>query len=160
MQFQVEIGSNNSCFKKWLDSDVWMKLFPLSFQTHSQYVLASHQLFPQGGHCATMAPSSTSTSLLTQPLMSSHNQGKGTRAHITLNPYSTQLVESINLMMPEKSSASSSATNSSSSTTSTTLGRTNSKQTCSMTINPHLINLTNSLRRGMENTFSKLSLYN
>jgi hypothetical protein len=105
-------------------------------------------------HSNTMAPSTTSTSLLTQPLMSSH-QTPGSRAHITLNPYSTQLVENINMMMPDKSSGSSSATNSSSSTTSTTLGRNSHQQSCPMGLNPHLINLTTSLRRGM-NSNSRL----
>ena len=103
----------------------------------------------QGGHSATLAPSTTSTSLLTQPLMSAAHHGPGSRAHITLNPYSTQLVENINMMMPDKSSgSSSSATNSSSSTTSTTLGRNSHQQSCSMGVNPHLMNLTTSLRRG------------
>jgi cellulase/cellobiase CelA1 len=82
-------------------------------------------------------------------MASHHNSNPGSRAHITLNPYSTQLVENINMMMPDKSSgSSSSATNSSSSTTSTTLGRSSHQQQCQMNLNPHLVNLTTSLRRG------------
>ncbi len=65
--------------------------FNSSFQAHSQYVLANQQMMQ---HSNTMVPSTTSTSLLTQPLVSSahNNNNAGNRAHITLNPYSTQLV--------------------------------------------------------------------
>merc|ERR1719282_302018 len=60
------------------------------------------------------------------------------RPHITLNPYSTQLVDNLNMMMPNTSSSNS---NSSASTNSTSLG--NNHQNMS----PQLMNLTNTLRR-------------
>ena len=60
------------------------------------------------------------------------------RPHITLNPYSTQLVDNLNMMMP--SSANSSNSNSSASTNSTTLGH-------NQNMSPQLMNLTNTLRR-------------
>ena len=64
------------------------------------------------------------------------------RPHITLNPYSTQLVDNLNMMMPT-SSANSSNSNSSASTNSTSLGHGSHGQNMS----PQLMNLTNTLRR-------------
>ena len=67
------------------------------------------------------------------------------RAHITLNPYSTQLVDNLNMMMPQNSSNNNSTSNSSASTNSTSLGTplTNNHQTM---MSPQLMNLTNTLR--------------
>ena len=59
------------------------------------------------------------------------------RPHITLNPYSTQLVDNLNMMMPN---ASSSNSNSSASTNSTSIGT-------NQNMSPQLMNLTNTLRR-------------
>lgn len=64
------------------------------------------------------------------------------RPHITLNPYSTQLVDNLNMMMP--SSNNNSTSNSSASTNSTTLG---TPLTHNQLISPQLMNLTNTLRR-------------
>ena len=60
------------------------------------------------------------------------------RPHITLNPYSTQLVDNLNMMMPNTSNSSNS--NSSASTNSTSLGP-------NQNMSPQLMNLTNTLRR-------------
>ena len=144
-QIHIHFEKDKNIIYCWVNNFFNQNLEIFFFQAHSQYVLSNQQMMQQ--HSNTMAPSTTSTSLLTQPLMASH-QTQGSRAHITLNPYSTQLVENINMMMPDKSSGSSSATNSSSSTTSTTLGRNSHQQSCPMGLNPHLINLTTSLRRG------------
>lgn len=65
------------------------------------------------------------------------------RPHITLNPYSTQLVDNLNMMMPN-SSNNNSTSNSSASTNSTSLG---TPLTHNQLISPQLMNLTNTLRR-------------
>jgi hypothetical protein len=69
------------------------------------------------------------------------------RPHITLNPYSTQLVDNLNMMMPSanKSNNNSTNSNSSASTNSTGLG---TPLTQSQLMSPHLMNLTTTLRRG------------
>ena len=77
------------------------------------------------------------------------------RAHITLNPYSTQLVDNLNMMMPAPNSGSNSnnnsTSNSSASTNSTSLGTplTNNHQNL---MSPQLMNLTNTLRTSSRNT--------
>ena len=65
------------------------------------------------------------------------------RAHITLNPYSTQLVDNLNMMMPgsNQNSNNNSTSNSSASTNSTCL------TPLTHNISPQLMNLTNTLRR-------------
>ena len=103
--------------------------------------------------------------------MSAMAAGKNSRPHITLNPYSTQLVDNINMMMPNNNGSTSSssnshdsscnnrngksmttnnssASNSSSSTASTTLGRQllNPQSNNNMPFNPQLTTLTNTLR--------------
>ena len=103
--------------------------------------------------------------------MSAMAAGKNSRPHITLNPYSTQLVDNINMMMPNNNGSTSSssnshdsscnnrngksmttnnssASNSSSSTASTTLGRQllNPQSNNNMSFNPQLATLTNTLR--------------
>ena len=105
--------------------------------------------------------------------MSAMAAGKNSRPHITLNPYSTQLVDNINMMMPNTNGSTSSssnsndsacnnrggksltannssASNSSSSTASTTLGRQllNPQTNNNMMYNPQLATLTNTLRGG------------
>ena len=68
---------------------------------------------------------------------------KQPRAHITLNPYSTQLVDNLNMMMPgsNQNSNNNSTSNSSASTNSTCL------TPLTHNISPQLMNLTNTLRR-------------
>ena len=105
--------------------------------------------------------------------MSAIAAGKSSRPHITLNPYSTQLVDNINMMMPNSNGSAtasssnsndsscnnrsgntnrtannSSASNSSSSTASTTLGRQilNPGANNNVMFNPQLATLTNTLR--------------
>ena len=82
------------------------------------------------------------------------NTGKGPRPHITLNPYSTQLVDNLNMMMPgngnnNNSSTTSGGSNSSASTNSTSLG-TPISGPCQNNpmMTPQLMHLTNTLRRG------------
>ena len=81
----------------------------------SQYV---DPMTTQGGQLRT---------LNSTPLMMTMTAGKGPRPHITLNPYSTQLVDNLNMMMPgtgnnNNSSATSGGSNSSASKNSTSLG--------------------------------------
>ena len=104
---------------------------------HSQYVLTNQHLQSSGA------------------MLAGNSNGKP-RAHITLNPYSTGLVDVSKMMMPDSTSSSTgsstggertkqtSASNSSSSTTSTTLGRSQG----ATGVGSHLLNLTNTLRRG------------
>ena len=68
------------------------------------------------------------------------------RPHITLNPYSTQLVDNLNMMMPNGASTNNNSTtsNSSASTNSTGIG---TPLTQSQLMSPQLMNLTNTLRR-------------
>ena len=104
--------------------------------------------------------------------MSAIAAGKNSRPHITLNPYSTQLVDNINMMMPNNGSTTSSSnsndssgtnrigksmtannsssSNASSSTASTTLGRQllNPQMNNNLMMNPQLNTLTNTLRGG------------
>ena len=105
--------------------------------------------------------------------MSAGAIGKNSRPHITLNPYSTQLVDNLNMMMPNASDSTSSSTNSntsarnnrngksmtannssssnsSSSTASTTLGRQllNPNGNNNVFLNSQLSTLTNTLRGG------------
>ena len=105
--------------------------------------------------------------------MSAIAAGKNSRPHITLNPYSTQLVDNINMMMPNNNGSTtsssnsndssgtnrigksitannSSASNSSNSTTSTTMGRhhLNPQMNNNLMFNPQLNTLTNTLRGG------------
>jgi hypothetical protein len=106
--------------------------------------------------------------------MSAMAAGKNSRPHITLNPYSTQLVDNINMMMPNNQGSTtsssksndsscnnragkpagvnnSSSSNSSSSTASTTLGGQllNPQANNNIMFNPQLATLTNTLRGGM-----------
>ena len=78
------------------------------------------------------------------------NTGKGPRPHITLNPYSTQLVDNLNMMMPgngnnNNSSTTSGGSNSSASTNSTSLGTPISGPNCQNNpmMTPQLMHLTN-----------------
>ena len=85
------------------------------------------------------------------PLMMTMTAGKGPRPHITLNPYSTQLVDNLNMMMPgtgnnNNSSATSGGSNSSASTNSTSLGTPISAQN-NHQMTPQLMHLTNTLRQ-------------
>ena len=85
------------------------------------------------------------------PLMMTMAAGKGPRPHITLNPYSTQLVDNLNMMMPgtgnnNNSSATSGGSNSSASTNSTSLGTPISAQN-NHQMTPQLMHLTNTLRQ-------------
>lgn len=81
-----------------------------------------------------MTQNSTPLMMMTKP-----------RPHITLNPYSTQLVDNLNMMMPNSNNNSTS--NSSASTNSTCLG---TPLTQSQLMSPQLMNLTNTLRRPNE----------
>lgn len=105
-----------------------------SSRTPSQYVLTNQQLQNQ---------TSSSCPLSQQPLMVMTKQ----RPHITLNPYSTQLVDNLNMMMPSggqnQQQQHSSTSNSSSSTASTSLG-----QVQNTLMSPQLMSLTSTLRRG------------
>ena len=95
-------------------------------QTQSQYVLSSQQLQPgtiRGGPGNTLITTSGGHTLSTKP-----------RPHITLNPYSTQLVENLNMMMGSKNS-----------TLSTTVD--NNSGGSNNAVSPQLMSLTQSLRR-------------
>lgn len=88
------------------------------FQAQSQYVLTTQQL--QGGTVRQMTRASQK------------GAPPGGRAHITLNPYSTQLVDNLNMMMP------------------TTEQRHVNSAGHSMTMQPKLLNLTNTLKGGVQ----------
>jgi len=66
------------------------------------------------------------------------------RTHITLNPYSTQLVENLNLLMPGKST---------NSNISTLKPEQFQRASVAMEGNTRLANLTNSLRKGEPNVY-------
>ena len=87
-------------------------------QAQSQYVLTTQQL--QGGTVRQMGKGTTPSG------------GMGGRPHITLNPYSTQLVDNLNMMMPSAAAAEQRAG----------AGH-------SMTMQPKLLGLTNSLKGGV-----------
>ena len=88
-------------------------------QAQSQYVLTTQQL--QGGTVRQMGKGTT-------PSGGGHVGG---RPHITLNPYSTQLVDNLNMMMPSAAAAEQRAGGH------------------SMTMQPKLLGLTNSLKGGV-----------
>ena len=92
---------------------------PPSLQAQSQYVLTTQQL--QGGTVRQMGKG-------TAPSGGGHVGGG--RPHITLNPYSTQLVDNLNMMMPSAAAAEQRASH-------------------SMTMQPKLLGLTNSLKGGV-----------
>jgi isopentenyldiphosphate isomerase len=74
----------------------------LLFQAQSQYVLTTQQL--QGGTVRLTSRNGSASASNVHPMdktlpLSAVN-GSG-RPHITLNPYSTQLVDNINMMMPD-----------------------------------------------------------
>ena len=83
-------------------------------QAQSQYVLTTQQL--QGGTVRQMGKGTPSG-------------GIGGRPHITLNPYSTQLVDNLNMMMPNAAEQ---------------------RAAHSMTMQPKLLGLTNSLKGGVQ----------
>ena len=91
-------------------------------QAQSQYVLTTQQL--QGGTVRQMGKGTTP---------SGGGHGIGGRPHITLNPYSTQLVDNLNMMMPSAAAA--------------TEQRAGAGH--SMTMQPKLLGLTNSLKGGV-----------
>ena len=91
----------------------------LSLQAQSQYVLTTQQL--QGGTVRQMGKG-------TAP--SAGGGHVGGRPHITLNPYSTQLVDNLNMMMPNAAAEQRAAGH-------------------SMTMQPKLLGLTNSLKGGV-----------
>ena len=88
---------------------------PFKFQAQSQYVLTTQQL--QGGTVRQMGASQKGMT-----------PSGGGRAHITLNPYSTQLVDNLNMMMPTAAEQ---------------------RASHSMTMQPKLLGLTNSLKGGV-----------
>ena len=90
----------------------------LSLQAQSQYVLTTQQL--QGGTVRQMGKGTTPSG------------GMGGRPHITLNPYSTQLVDNLNMMMPSAAAAA------------------EQRASHSMTMQPKLLGLTNSLKGGVQ----------
>ena len=92
----------------------------LSLQAQSQYVLTTQQL--QGGTVRQMGKGTTP---------SGAGGHVGGRPHITLNPYSTQLVDNLNMMMPSAAAAEQRAAGH------------------SMTMQPKLLGLTNSLKGGV-----------
>ena len=92
-------------------------LCPFAFQAQSQYVLTTQQL--QGGTVRQMGASQKGAT-----------PSGGGRAHITLNPYSTQLVDNLNMMMPTTA--------------------TEQRGMHSMTMQPKLLGLTNSLKGGLQ----------
>ncbi len=69
------------------------------------------------------------------------------RAHITLNPYSTQLVDSINMMMPGSGSSHPSSNSTSNSNSSASTGSTSGSNAGGLGLSPQLMTLTNTLRR-------------
>ena len=87
----------------------------ISLQAQSQYVLTTQQL--QGGTVRQMGKGTPSAG------------GIGGRPHITLNPYSTQLVDNLNMMMPSAAAE--------------------QRASHSMTMQPKLLGLTNSLKGGV-----------
>ena len=91
----------------------------LSLQAQSQYVLTTQQL--QGGTVRQMGKG-------TAP--SAGGGHVGGRPHITLNPYSTQLVDNLNMMMPNAAAE--------------------QRASHSMTMQPKLLGLTNSLKGGVQ----------
>ena len=86
-------------------------------QAQSQYVLTTQQL--QGGTVRQMGKGAAPS---------------GGRPHITLNPYSTQLVDNLNMMMPSAAAAA---------------AEQRAGAGHSMTMQPKLLGLTNSLKGGV-----------
>lgn len=95
-----------------------LKIFFFFFQTQSQYVLAGQA-------------NQTNTRLTTNGT-TLHHLGNKPRTHLTINPYSTQLVNNINMMMGSSGSKQSTISNESGS---------------SSTMSPQLLSLTQTLKR-------------
>ena len=96
----------------------------LAFQAQSQYVLTTQQLQGGGG-------------TVRQTAAASHKHSASAlscRPHITLNPYSTQLVDNLNMMMPTTPAERAAA----------------AAGSHSMTMQPKLLGLTNSLKGGAQ----------
>lgn len=111
------------------------------FQATSQYVLSTQTL--QNGAMGTVriTPPNTQAHTMLLPPGHAHGGAQKPRPHITLNPYSTQLVDNINMMMPNSSSSSNNNTGSSS------LDSAASSAGHHHQMSPQLLNLTQTLKR-------------
>ena len=96
-----------------------------AFQAQSQYVLTTQQLQGGGGTVRQTAAAAAQKHSASAAL--------SCRPHITLNPYSTQLVDNLNMMMPT-----------------TPAERAAAAASHSMTMQPKLLGLTNSLKGGTQ----------